>query len=1064
MPCLPVARRSFVFILLLAAPLLRAQDLAENARREIAAIIAEKKSWTPAQRKLDSRLIQAMKKDRGQAYAPGAPNLRLDVKPQADGRVIVDIHAHVTPQLLALVRQGGGQVLGSFPRFESVHALVSLKQLETLAASPDVLSIRRAARGHVNTGSVDSEGDATHLAAVARNAFGVDGTGVTVGVLSDSVDYLNNSEATGDLGPVTVLSGQNGETFNSTGEGTAMLEIVHDLAPGANLYFATAANGEAQFAQNILDLRAAGCDIIIDDFFYADESPFQDSQIAQAVNSVTESGALYFSSAGNSGNLDSGTSGTWEGDFVNGGSVSFPETGQIHRFGTVNYNTALAGSEYGVNLFWADPLGQASDDYDLYILNSSGASIVDSSTSTQDGSQDPFESVGFVNPGERIVIVKSSGNACFLRLDTGRGQLTIATPSATSGHACATNAYCVAATDVSLSYPNAFTGIPDNPVEVFSSDGPRHVFFNADGSPITPGNFSSTGGAVRQKPDITAADGVSVSVPGFTPFYGTSAAAPHAGAIAALLKSYRPTFTPSQIRSILTTTALDDMASGYDRDSGFGIVMATTALQAAQSDPLFVLPAAGLTALGNAGGPFTLAASTFMLTNTGASSIAWSVADSVSWLTLSTTNGALAPASTSSVNISVNAAAHSLAPGKYVATLLFKDQTTQVTESREVTLTVQPAIHGGYANSVLALQPVAYWRLNETNSPPPADLATNSGSRGAAANGFPFDGVAEGQTGIVQNCYRFSNPTLSVTYFGSHVDVPFQSAFNPSGAFSVEFWAKPAQTPTDLFCPVCSLDADENSGSSRDGWVFYATNTWQFKMGGNNGYTATLTGGSASANVWHHVVATFDGASARLYVDGSPVAGPTSASGFTPNTVQPLRFGATTLPNRTFDGWVDEIAIYNSVLSASVIAAHHSAASTNNGGYAAQILVANPLGYWRLDGPAYTQPSQNSLPQAVNIGTLAPNANGVFEPGCVLGATGPAGFGFGIGNAACQFNGAGFIDIPADFLNITGPLTVQAWVKASAANGQVQTVLSKGDAAYRLFLDGSGFPHFADGA
>jgi hypothetical protein len=94
-------------------------------------------------------------------------------------------------------------------------------------------------------------------------------------------------------------------------EGTAMLEIVADLAPGAQLFFATAQDTPATFAQHIRDLRAAGCDIIVDDVFYFVESPFQDGQttpsqtnggiIAQAVKDVAASGALYFSSAGNSG-------------------------------------------------------------------------------------------------------------------------------------------------------------------------------------------------------------------------------------------------------------------------------------------------------------------------------------------------------------------------------------------------------------------------------------------------------------------------------------------------------------------------------------------------------------------------------------------------------------------------------------------------------------------------------------------------------------------------------------------------------------------------------------------
>ena len=92
----------------------------------------------------------------------------------------------------------------------------------------------------------------------------------------------------------------------------------------------------------------------------------------------------------------------------------------------------------------------------------------------------------------------------------------------------------------------------------------------------------STGGTLRQKPDITAADGVQHSLPAFvqSPFYG-GASVPHAAAIAALLKQARPAATPAQIRTWLTSTALDIDAPGVDRDSGYGIVMPLPALVAA---------------------------------------------------------------------------------------------------------------------------------------------------------------------------------------------------------------------------------------------------------------------------------------------------------------------------------------------------------------------------------------------------------------------------------------------------------------------------------------------------
>ena len=80
-----------------------------------------------------------------------------------------------------------------------------------------------------------------------------------------------------------------------------MLQIVHDVAPGASLAFASAFNGLASFATNIQSLAAAGAKVIVDDALYFAEPFFQDGIIAQAVNSVVSGGVAYFSAAGNQG-------------------------------------------------------------------------------------------------------------------------------------------------------------------------------------------------------------------------------------------------------------------------------------------------------------------------------------------------------------------------------------------------------------------------------------------------------------------------------------------------------------------------------------------------------------------------------------------------------------------------------------------------------------------------------------------------------------------------------------------------------------------------------------------
>jgi len=612
-----------------------ATGIASEALAQIDALVREKASRTGAQQKIDSQLLYQLKMESGQAIADSVGVLETDLQYAGDGHVVVDITATPGSNLVPRLNGLGLDVEAMAADGSSLRAHVNVADLETIAADPNVIFIqprqgavisrvivpgksesrpfaRRAAAlraflgggigqealPNVATptgqGSRSSEGDVTHLAFAARGAFHIDGTGVKIGVLSDGVTNLAASQGRGDLGPVTVLPGQTG----AGDEGTAMLEIVHDLAPGAQLFFATAFTSLTSFAQNIRDLRTAGCDIIIDDVFYFVETPFEDGQpaptntnggaVIQAVNDVTAAGAMYFSSASNSGNLNDNTSGTWEGDFVDGGATAapLPAGGNVHNFGGQNFNVITVATTNPTSLYWSDPLGGSANDYDLFRLNSTGTTVLAASTNIQSGTQDPYEQVtsGGGTPsaaGQRLVIVRKTGAASrFLHLGTNRARLQIATSGETHGHNSAANAFGVAATPAVGPFPQPFSS--SNSVETFSSDGPRRIFFQANGTPITPGNFSSTGGLVRQKPDITAADGVSVTgVGGFpTPFFGTSAAAPHAGAIAALVKSANPGLTPAQIRTILIGSAIDIEAPGVDRDSGVGIIMANTAVAA----------------------------------------------------------------------------------------------------------------------------------------------------------------------------------------------------------------------------------------------------------------------------------------------------------------------------------------------------------------------------------------------------------------------------------------------------------------------------------------------------
>jgi len=598
--------RSVVYLVVTLVGLLSADQwdlamagtLTASAANQIAAIVAEKGSRTPIQQKIDSQLLYAARIQSGQPAVQGLTQLRSSVEPNASGAVLVDISAEVTDQVLSDIRSLGGSIINSFPQYAAIRASLPLLQVEKVAAIPEVSFIGPAERSIVN--KVVSEGDITHRANVARSSLAVNGSGITVGVISNAVDQLATLQAAGDLPPncpagppcVSILPGQAG---SGNSEGTAMMEIVNSLAPGANLIFATGNGGVANMANNIVGLKNAGAKVIVDDETYFAEPIYQDGTIAQAVNTVVSASVAYFSSAANDGNKANGTSGTWEGDY-SGASLPGVLTGtgvSALDFGGGNTGNIITQnpSTQCITLKWSDPIGGSGNDYDLYMLDPTGTNIQLSSTNAQTCTQDPLESIcGYTGNATnfQLVVVLFSGQARFMHLSASRGRLEFNTGGATYGHNAGANTVSVAAVNVATAgCPSCvpFVGGTTNPVETFSSDGPRRIFYQPNGTAITPGNFLSTGGALLVKPDVTGADGVSCATTGFSPFLGTSAAAPHIAAIAALLLSQNPNATPARVKQSLIAASLHvtDPSPGFL--SGAGIVDAY--LAATAGSPFF---------------------------------------------------------------------------------------------------------------------------------------------------------------------------------------------------------------------------------------------------------------------------------------------------------------------------------------------------------------------------------------------------------------------------------------------------------------------------------------------
>jgi hypothetical protein len=206
---------------------------------------------------------------------------------------------------------------------------------------------------------------------------------------------------------------------------------------------------------------------------------------------------------------------------------------------------------------------------------------VASSTVTQNGDDNPLESIGVSNTGAGIVLLawlvhKAGGSGRELELYTVGNvsmydsQLVVPGDSI-FGHAAAEGVIAVGAIDASDS--------GNDDIEAFSSQGPSTIYTD----------FANQTSTTRNSLDVAGIDGVStkagVQTYFYEPFYGTSAAAPHVAAIAALLKQINPSLTPGDIVDLLNDNAVDLGAANYDAVFGHGRVDALATISAATAMP-----------------------------------------------------------------------------------------------------------------------------------------------------------------------------------------------------------------------------------------------------------------------------------------------------------------------------------------------------------------------------------------------------------------------------------------------------------------------------------------------
>ena len=462
-----------------------------------------------------------------------------------------------------------------------VQAWIPFDRIDEVAQLPFVSRITSPSYAAPRAGSVTTEGDAI-LGSDLLRALGVDGSGVKVGVISDGVRGRAAAQATGDLPPgITVFgactrrpfSGSACDSGNDCNEGTALLEIVHDIAPGAELGFG-AASTSLEFIQRIDDLvNAFGADVIVDDLGFFTAPYFEDGPIAKAVAAVKDR-VVYVSAAGNHALRH------YEAAYLETIADAFSDHDfgrAAARAGDPSMNVRIGpGQLVGIVLQWNDRFSASGNDYDLFLFDETETTVLALSIDAQEGSDDPIEFACYFNDTGspvtgKVVVTKFSGQARRLELFL-LGGVTIleygVRAGSVFGHAAVPGILAVGAVGA---------GDPGHDdIEPFSSRGPSKIFFPAQ--------------QTRMKPDIVAIDGVSVTGSGGFPslFFGTSAAAPHVAGIAALLKEKVPAAAPFQIVQALRDSAIDLGSVGPDNIFGAGLVDALAAAQQLRADGIWV--------------------------------------------------------------------------------------------------------------------------------------------------------------------------------------------------------------------------------------------------------------------------------------------------------------------------------------------------------------------------------------------------------------------------------------------------------------------------------------------
>lgn len=537
----------------------------------------------------------------------------------------------VTPDTAALKGLGAADIKVS-PRLKVIQAWVPATALDTVAQLDGVLrvslpryAVRRADPPfgpRAQTGSVTTQGDKILGSASFRSATGIDGQGISVGVISDGADHISDSQKTGDL-PANVW--KDPSLGGKGDEGTAMMEIVYDLAPGLKRLGFCGPNTTADFLTCLDDFNTnIGANVIVDDLAFPGGAMFSDDDFNTGIRDFVSAHPNTHLVTATGNDATGYWQGTWNpiplsppGTTVNG--VTYTQAEDFGGGTPYLQISVPSGDKIAYLVEWNDPWDDKAttndlNDYDVVVFDnptaSSGGSTGHEAVACNQGTNigpDPNNSnstlckqsntQSTVSPGPRPVqgsewtaaastyylevflhAASPGPNLKILVFDMSKAvpvQVTPSTPGSVYGHAAlpSPNEISVGAVDA----PDALFG--NYNIESYSSLGPVEYG-------VTPNATVSI-----QKPDFVAPDCVSVTGAGSfeNPFCGTSAAAPHiAGLLALLMQGY-----PGQSPYTLLQQAATPIGTASPNGTyGFGIPIVTSLLSAGD----YPVPAAKITA------------------------------------------------------------------------------------------------------------------------------------------------------------------------------------------------------------------------------------------------------------------------------------------------------------------------------------------------------------------------------------------------------------------------------------------------------------------------------------